>query len=84
MFDVATVDEAGNDPTLWRVQGRAYEDLKLGDTLYLDATAPNEEGSHLTFQLIGRRSYGVDLPGLEQSMSGEIIVSGRHGDLLAE
>jgi hypothetical protein len=82
MFEVATVDQAGNDPRRWHVQGRAYEEVKIGDTLYLDVTSPDEEGSHLTFQIMGCRSYGVDLPGLDHGMSGEIVLNGPHGDLL--
>jgi hypothetical protein len=84
VFEVATVDQAGNDPILWRVQDRAYEDVKIGDKLYLDVTSPDEAGSHLTFQFIGRRSHGVDLPGMDHGMSGEIVLKGPHGDLLRE
>ena len=84
MFAVATVDEAGTDSTLWRVQGRAYEELTLGDKLYLDVTSPDDDDLWLTVHIIGRRSDGVALPGLDRGMSGEIIVSRRHGDVLRE
>jgi hypothetical protein len=84
VFEVATVDQVGNDPTLWRIQGRAYEDLKIGNMLYHDVTSSDEEGSHLTFQIVGCHGYGVDLPGLDPGMSGAIVLRGSNGDLLRE
>jgi hypothetical protein len=84
IFEVATVDQIESDMLLWRVQGRAYEDVRRGDRVYLDVMSPDEDASHLTFQISGCRSYGVDLPELSRGMTGEVVLKGPHGDLLHE
>jgi hypothetical protein len=84
VFEVATVDQVGGDSTRWRVQGRAWEDVHISDTVSLDVVAPDGAGSPLTFQIIGCRSYGVDIPELSHGMTGELMLQGPHGDLLRE
>lgn len=66
------------------VQGRAWEDVHIGDTVSLDVMAPDGAGSPLTFQIMGCRSYGVDIPELSHGMTGELVLQGPHGDLLRE
>jgi hypothetical protein len=34
------------------------------------------------YQIIGCRSYGVDIPELSHGMTGELVLQGPHGDLL--
>jgi hypothetical protein len=84
VFLVVTVEQLGSDSTAWRVQGRAWEDVQLGDEVYLDVLSADEEASHLTFQIMRCRSYGVDIPGLSHGMTGEIALQGPPGDLLRE
>jgi hypothetical protein len=84
VFEVATVDQVGSDSTLWRVQGRAWEDVHIGDTVSLDVVAPNGEGTLLTFQVMQCRSYGVDITEVSHGMTGELLLQGPYGDLLQE
>jgi hypothetical protein len=84
VFEVATVDQLGSDSTLWRVKGRAWEDMHIGDTVSLDVVSPDGASSPLIFQITQCRSYGVDIPELSHGMTGELLLQGPHGDLLRE
>ena len=76
VFLVATVDQIGNGATRWRIEGRAWSDLKIGDTVYLDVTSPDGDDSYLNFQIIRCRYDGVDIPDLSRDMTGEIVLRG--------
>jgi hypothetical protein len=84
MFEVVVAEPVEQSGISWRVRGRAYEDIAIGDMLYLDVTTSDLEGKTLTFQLTSCRSYGKDLAELSGGMTGEIVLHGSHGDLLRD
>jgi hypothetical protein len=76
VFLVATVEQIGGDSTLWRVEGRAWEDVKISDQVYLDVVSADGEGSPPTFQIMRCRSYRVDIEELSHDMTGESCCTG--------
>ena len=83
VFDVGIVEPLALSGLSWLIKGRAIEDIQIGERVYLPMAG--SPGSHrLTFEIVGCRSYGRDLPGLGRMMTGEIILHGAGGDLLRE
>lgn len=84
MFLVVITEQVDASGMKWRVKGRAYDDIEVGDSLYLEVAGPDLDAHSPVFEVIGCWSYGVELPGLSRTMTGEVILSGPHGDLLRE
>lgn len=62
--------QAQRDPR-WLLQGRAYEDVKLGDSVTMGAAEGTVEEM---------RSYGRPLDVLSKMMTGELVVRWRDSD----
>lgn len=75
VFLVVTVEYING--TRWRVRGRAYEDIKIGDTINLF----NGEET-IKFVIDSASSYGKEIYGLNRMMTGDIVLNGVNGETL--
>ncbi len=63
----------------WRVNGRAFQDLRTGDAIVV------QEGQRLhVFSVVALSAYGKDIPELARGMTGSLTVEGDDGEPLAK
>lgn len=68
----------------WRVRGRAYEDISVGDCITPRVTQARGTIEPVMLQISAISSYGGQLDTLNRMMTGELIVRGPRGTNLAE
>jgi hypothetical protein len=59
----------------WRVEGRAYEDVRIGETLTI---GPSDTRG---FKVVDIVAYGVHVPELSRMVAGVLLVRGEEGGL---
>ena len=65
----------------WKVDGRAYLDVRVGDTLNIHG---KEETAHRPFVVTAISAYGREIPELSRGLTGSLIIEGENGDLLKD
>jgi len=63
----------------WLVKGRAYEDVKVGDTLFI---LIHEVSNVEAFKIVKLETYGGPVTVLNRMLTGEITLHGRNGETL--
>ena len=58
----------------WRVRGRAYQDLKVGDTIAIDKS--NQ------FTITAISTYGKEVQELNRMLTGNLMLRGANGERL--
>jgi len=70
MFVVVRMTRLGDGR--WRAEGRAYEDVYLGDVVLASSDEPGHPDAVVTVVRI--RTYGEDVPELNRMTTGELTV----------
>ncbi len=80
VFAIDDVSRVENN--FWRVDGRAYQDVRVGDIVkpYDDRMARVQAA--LAYTITAISTYGKDAPELSRGLTGSLIIEGLHGDLL--
>lgn len=82
LFEVAKVTHITGDT--WLVEGRAYDTIKLGDTLFLNVEEPNCAVARFPFTVAALSTYGVDVAAFYVMLTGGITLVGDEGERLLE
>jgi hypothetical protein len=71
------------DTNAWRVKGRAYEDLKVGDVVTISEKSQGRTIRELTQYVVDAIStYGKSVDTLNQMLTGELLLRGTNGEKL--
>ncbi len=81
-FWVGTVRRQGAGK--WEVDGRAYEDIYVGDVLVTDAALRPGAEQCPRFTVLSITAYRRELPVLSQAVTGTLVLGGEHGERLKE
>lgn len=76
IFEV--VDFAPVLPSMWLVQGRAYEEVAVGDTVAAEVATPSKTWELLHFKVIAASFYGVLVPSVNRGHTGGLTIEGPH------
>jgi len=78
VFNVDTVEPAG--PGRWRVAGRAYEDVTVGETVFPGGPAAEPpltgKAPMGAYEVVSISTYGHDLPTLNRMLTGLLLLEG--------
>lgn len=67
----------------WLVRGRAYEDLKVGDTVaVIDESKTPSIKTSFQFIITAISTYGKEVQELNRMLTGELILRGANGERL--
>lgn len=75
VFEIETVEL--EHPKLWRVEGRAYEDVAVGEVLVPDPDRTSETADFLTILKVS--SYGAELSILDKMLTGCLTLEASSG-----
>jgi hypothetical protein len=78
------IDVMLNKEDIWLVKGRAYEDLRLHDTVFVEVSDPLDAISNIRFEVVGISLYGKEVSEINRMLTGELLLQGPQGEQLSK
>lgn len=68
----------------WLVRGRAYDDVKVDETIFVVSSRIGNIDSLHPFKIVGCSTYGKTIDFLNAGLTGDLLLEGAHGEVLKD
>ena len=81
VFEIVESGQSGE--RTWRLRGRAYNDIRIGDEVFVE-TARGDISQSQPYRVIAISTYGQEVEELSRMLTGDLIVQGDNCPLLRQ
>src|SRR5260221_10918892 len=79
---VFEIRESLPNKNVWLVRGRAYEDLQVGESVFIEGQKTSGNRAYLEFKITSIITYQTELQFLDGGVTGQLTLEGPNEEIL--